>query len=606
MNGDTVLVFLIIGVASVLFASGRVRFDVVGLLVVLSLMLSGILTEREALAGFGNPVVLIVAGLLIVGEMLTRTGIAFAIGNWMTRVGGNSEVRLLVLLMLVAGVMGSVMSSTAVVAILIPAVVNVAGKTSINASRLLIPLSYGALISGMLTLIGTTPNLVASGELDGTGYEPFGFFSFTPIGAVVLLVAVLYMVFIGRHLLPGDKIVPPKPATATLQDLIAEFDLLSKFHRLRVNAQSPLVGVALSESRLSNHRARVVVIERSGRFGITTTAAPSSDKMIRAGDILVIQADPSNVTAIEEVFKLERVVIGDAERKRWVNEVGLATVLIHPESRLTRKTLHEVRFRTRAGLQVLALRRSGEVLTEFLDVKLRLGDALLVLGPWKRIVELRRDVHDYLVLTLPTELDQVAPARNKAPVALAILLTMVALTALEIVPVTVAVLMAALAAVLTRCLTMEEAYRSIHWNSVVLIAAMLPVADALQKTGGVTLIVDWLVSGFGQSGPYLMMTSIFALTAILGMFMSNTGTAVLMAPIAISAAEALGVAPYAFVMTVAIAASAAYVTPMSSPVVTLVVAPGKYRFMDFVKVGLPLLLLTWGVAMVVTPLVFPF
>jgi di/tricarboxylate transporter len=569
-------------------------------------MLSGILTEREALAGFGNPVVLIVAGLLIVGEMLTRTGIAFAIGNWMTRVGGNSEVRLLVLLMLVAGVMGSVMSSTAVVAILIPAVVNVAGKTSINASRLLIPLSYGALISGMLTLIGTTPNLVASGELDGTGYEPFGFFSFTPIGAVVLLVAVLYMVFIGRHLLPGDKIVPPKPATATLQDLIAEFDLLSKFHRLRVNAQSPLVGVALSESRLSNHRARVVVIERSGRFGITTTAAPSSDKMIRAGDILVIQADPSNVTAIEEVFKLERVVIGDAERKRWVNEVGLATVLIHPESRLTRKTLHEVRFRTRAGLQVLALRRSGEVLTEFLDVKLRLGDALLVLGPWKRIVELRRDVHDYLVLTLPTELDQVAPARNKAPVALAILLTMVALTALEIVPVTVAVLMAALAAVLTRCLTMEEAYRSIHWNSVVLIAAMLPVADALQKTGGVTLIVDWLVSGFGQSGPYLMMTSIFALTAILGMFMSNTGTAVLMAPIAISAAEALGVAPYAFVMTVAIAASAAYVTPMSSPVVTLVVAPGKYRFMDFVKVGLPLLLLTWGVAMVVTPLVFPF
>jgi di/tricarboxylate transporter len=590
----------------VLFASGRVRFDVVGLLVVLSLMLSGILTEREALAGFGNPVVLIVAGLLIVGEMLTRTGIAFAIGNWMTRVGGNSEVRLLVLLMLVAGVMGSVMSSTAVVAILIPAVVNVAGKTSINASRLLIPLSYGALISGMLTLIGTTPNLVASGELDGTGYEPFGFFSFTPIGAVVLLVAVLYMVFIGRHLLPGDKIVPPKPATATLQDLIAEFDLLSKFHRLRVNAQSPLVGVALSESRLSNHRARVVVIERSGRFGITTTAAPSSDKMIRAGDILVIQADPSNVTAIEEVFKLERVVIGDAERKRWVNEVGLATVLIHPESRLTRKTLHEVRFRTRAGLQVLALRRSGEVLTEFLDVKLRLGDALLVLGPWKRIVELRRDVHDYLVLTLPTELDQVAPARNKAPVALAILLTMVALTALEIVPVTVAVLMAALAAVLTRCLTMEEAYRSIHWNSVVLIAAMLPVADALQKTGGVTLIVDWLVSGFGQSGPYLMMTSIFALTAILGMFMSNTGTAVLMAPIAISAAEALGVAPYAFVMTVAIAASAAYVTPMSSPVVTLVVAPGKYRFMDFVKVGLPLLLLTWVVAMVVTPLVFPF
>jgi len=589
-----------------LFASGRVRFDFVGLLVVLSLMLSGILTEREALAGFGNPVVLIVAGLLVVGEMLTRTGIAFAIGNWMTRVGGSSEVRMLVVLMLVAGVLGSVMSSTAVVAILIPVVINVAGKTNINASRLLIPLSYGALISGMLTLIATTPNLVASEELSGSGYGAFGFFSFAPIGTAVLLVGILYMVFVGRHLLPGDKIAPPKPKTQSLRELIAEFDLLPRLHRLHVNAQSPLVGAALNESQLSSHQARVVVIERSGRFGIATTAAPSSDKMIRAGDILVIQADPSNITVIEEAFKLERVAIGDAERKRWAQDVGLATVLIHPESRLAGKTLHEVKFRTRAGLQVLALRRGGEVLTEFLDVKLRLGDALLVLGPWKKIVELRHDVHDYLVLTLPTELDQVAPARNKAPVALLILLTMVALSAFKIVPVTVAVLMAALAAVMTRCLTMEEGYRAIHWNSVVLIAAMLPVADALQKTGGVTLIVDGLVSGLGQSGPYAMMTGIFALTAILGMFMSNTGTAVLMAPIAISAAEALGVAPYAFVMTVAIAASAAYVTPMSSPIVTLVVAPGNYRFMDFVKVGLPLLLLTWGVAMVITPLVFPF
>ncbi|UCG87770.1 MAG: SLC13 family permease [Gemmatimonadota bacterium] len=606
MNSDALYVFVLIAIASALFASGRLRMDVIALLVVLALMLGGILTEREALSGFGNPVVLIVAGLLVVGEMLTRTGIAFAIGNWMARVSGDSEVRLLVLLMLAAGLLGSVMSSTAVVAILIPVVVNVAGNTSVNVSRLLLPMSYGALISGMLTLIATTPNLVASGELGQAGYEPFKFFSFTPIGAVVLLAGIAYMLVIGRHLLPGDKVVPPKPAATSLRDLIGDFDLLARFHRFRVPVRSPLVGRTIRESGLSSHDARVVVLERTGRFGLSSIAEPGPNHTIRPGDILVIQADTSNAVQVEHESDLERLRISHADRQRWVRDVGLATVLIHPESRLIGKTLHEAEFRSRFGLQVLAVRRSGRVLTRFLDEKLRLGDALLVLGPWKKIGQLRYNVHDYVVLTLPAELDQVAPARRKAPVAALILLGMVTITVLEIVSVVAAVLMAGLAAVFTRCLTMEEGYRSIHWSSVVLIAAMLPVADALQKTGGVEIIVDGLVSSVGEAGPYFMMTGLFFLTAVLGMFLSNTATAVLMAPIAISAAEALGVAPYAFVMTVAIAASAAYVTPVSSPIVTLVVAPGKYRFIDFVKVGSPLLLISWVVTMVVTPLLFAF
>jgi len=606
LNGDTLFVILLIVAASILFASGRIRMDVIALLVVLALVLSGVLTEREALSGFGNPVVLIVAGLLVVGEMLARTGIAFAIGNWMARVSGDSELRLLILLMFVAALLGSVMSSTAVVAILIPVAVNVAGKSSVNISRLLLPLSYGALISGMLTLIATTPNLVASGELDQAGYEPFKFFSFTPIGAAVLLAGIVYMVVIGRHILHGDKVVPPKPVAVSLRDLIADFDLLARFHRFRVPAQSPLVGRTIRDSGISGYSARVVVLERTGRFGLSSIAEPGPDHMIRAGDILVIQADAAVALRLEQVSDLERLGIGTADRERWVRDVGLATVLIHPESRLIAKTLHEAEFRSRFGLQVLAVRRSGRVLTQFLDEKLRLGDALLVIGPWKKISQLRYNLHDYVVLTLPAELEQVAPARRKAPVAALILLAMVVLSVLEIVPVVVAVLMAALAAVFTRCLTMEEGYRSIHWSSVVLIAAMLPVADALQKTGGVEMIVDGLVSVGGEAGPYAIMTGLFFLTATLGMFLSNTATAVLMAPIAISAAEAMGVAPYAFVMTVAIAASAAYVTPVSSPVVTLVVAPGKYRFIDFVKVGSPLLMISWVVTMVVTSLIFSF
>ena len=606
MNPDTLFVFILIGLASLLFASGRIRLDIVALLVVLALTVSGVLTEREALAGFGHPVVLIVAGLLVVGEMLTRTGLAFSIGDWMAKVAGDSEVRLLVVLMLVAGFMGSVMSSTAVVAILIPVVVNIAGKTSVNPSRLLLPMSYGALISGMLTLIATTPNLVASAELRQTGYDPFNFFSFTPIGVAVLVAATLYMVVTGRHLLPGDKLVPPKPPSASLRDLVDEFDLLAQLHRFRVRSESPLVGQTLRDAGLSSYQARIVVVERAGRFGTLTTAVPDGDKMLQPGDAVVVQVDATHVVRVEEDFRLERLQITDLERRRWAHAVGLATVLIHPESRLVGKTLLDTHFRTRFGLQVMALRRSGQALTDFIDEKLQVGDALLVLGPWKKIAELRSNIHDYVVLTLPAEMDQIAPARQKAPVALAILLGMVLLTVLELVPVSAAVLLAALAAVFTGCISMEEGYRSIHWSSLVLIAGMLPVADALQKTGGVDLIVNGLVSGIGDAGPYVMMTGLFFITAGLGMFLSNTATAVLLAPIAISAAQALDVPPYAFVMTVAIAASAAYGTPVSSPVVTLVVEPGKYRFADFLKVGLPLVLVTWVVNMLVTPLVFPF
>lgn len=606
MNADTLFVFVVIAVASILFASGRVRLDIVALLSLLALSMGGVLTEREALSGFGSPVVLIVAGLLVVGEMLTRTGVALAIGDWLARLAGDSEVRLLVLLMLVSGLLGSVMSSTAVVAILIPVVANIAGQTSVNVSRLLLPMSYGALISGMLTLIATTPNLVVNAELDQAGFVPFSFFAFTPIGAAVLVAAVVYMVVLGRFLLPGDRVMPPKPPSTSLRDLLREFDLFGRFHRFRIPSTSPLAGQTLREAALGRFGVRVTVWEREGRFGVVTTPAPGPDLTLQAGETILVEGDAPDARRLQAESRLERLDITDAEWRRWAHEVGLARVLIHPESRLAGKTLHEVQFRSRFGLQVLAGRRAGKVIADFLHEKLHVGDSLLVLGSWKRIGRLRQDIHDYVVVTLPEEAAQIAPERRRAPVAIAILLGMVLLAALEIVPVSIAVLLAALAAVFTGCISMEEGYRSIHWSSVILIAGMLPIADALQNTGGVELIVDGLVSVVGDDGPYVMMTGLFFLSAGLGLFLSNTATAVLLAPIAITTAAALEVAPHAFVMTVAIAASAAYSSPVSSPVVTLVVEPGKYRFLDFVKVGGPLLVLTWIVSMLVTPMVFPF
>ena len=608
MSSDAATVFGILGVAGVLFASGRVRLDVTALLVVLALTLSGVLTPREALAGFGDPVVILVAGLLVVGEMLSRTGVAFGMGRWLMRAGGASETRLLVLLMLAAGILGSVMSSTAVVAVLIPVAITISTKTDLNAPHLLMPLSFAALVSGMLTLIATTPNLVVSGYLADKGLEPFGFFSFTPIGLAVLVFAVVYMVVVGRHLLPGDQVAPPKSEARTLEDLWTGFGLEGRMHRLRVPGSSPLHGRTLAEAQIGTRfHARVFGIERVARLaGRELLPSPGADAEIHEGDVLCVAAEREDAEALATEMGLEPHGIGGRDLELWKRELGMAVVLVHPESRLVGNALRESAFRSSHALHVLGIRRRGDTVPAFADEPLEIGDSLLVHGSWHAIGRLQSEAHDFVVLTLPLELDEVAPARRLAPVALGILAAMVLLAAFDVVPVVTAVLLAALAAVFTRCLSMEDAYRAIHWSSLVLIAGMLPVADALESTGGVDLIVEALVSGLGDAGPYVMMSAVFALTAGLGLVLSNTATAVLVAPVAVRAADVIGVSPYPLAMTVAIAASAAFVTPFSTPVVTLVVAPGGYRFGDFVKVGLPLLVLTWVTTLLVTPVFFPF
>ena len=335
-------------------------------------------------------------------------------------------------------------------------------------------------------------------------------------------------------------------------------------------------------------------------------AAPDSDAEIHGGDALCVVSKPEAAEALAAAESLAPLEIGVADHARLSRELGLAVVLVHPESRLVGIALREAEFRSIHELNVLGLRRRGDIVAPFVDEPLESGDSLLVLGTWHPISRLQGDTRDFVVLKLPRELDEVAPARQRAPVALAIVTGMVLLAALGLVPVVAAVLLAALAAVFTRCLSMEEGYRAIHWSSLVLIAGMLPIADALESTGGVDLIVEALMRGVGDASPYVVMTVLFVLTAGLGLILSNTATAVLIVPIALRAAVVLGISPYPLAMTVAIAASAAFVTPFSTPVVTLVVAPGSYRFVDFAKVGLPLLVLVWATTLLVTPVFFPF
>ena len=607
MGWETIFVFALVALAGIAMATGRVRMDVTAFLVVLALGLSGILSPKEALAGFSDPVVLTIASLLIVGEALARTGIAAGIGGWVIRLAGSSENRTLFLLMISSAILSSIMSSTAVVAIFIPVAVNIAHTTGMSRSRILLPMAYAVIIGGMMTLLATAPNLIVSGALEKSGFDPLAFFSFTPIGAAVLIVAIVYVMLTGRRLFPKAKKKSGSETLVGIRELAERYGLVGGIHRIVIPARSTLVGTALAETGLgSNYGVRILGVERTERFVARVIGAPSADLRIRAGDVLIVQAHGSEFVRCIEDLELNVQPMQERHSKLMVRDVGVAEVLIPPESSLKGKSLRESMFRSRYQLEVIGVRRANQVVEDDLDERLRPGDTLLVLGPWVRIQHLQSDAGDFVVLTLPSEVAVVAPARKRAPIAVAAVVAMVVFSALNIVPLVYVVMATAVVMILTRCLTMQDAYRCMHWSAVFLIAGMLPIADALQKTGGVDLIVRGLMLEFGGFGPMVMMGALFIATAILGGLLSSSPTAVLMAPVAISIASAMGVEPYAFVMAVAIAASSAYISPISSPVGTLIMEPGGYRYMDFVKAGVPLLLLTWIVAMAIIPLLFSF
>ena len=605
---DSTFVFVLIAVAGILMASNRVRFDVVALLVVLTLMLSGILTVGQSLAGFGSSVVILVVGLLVVGEMLARTGVARAVGDWIMKKGGNDETRLLVLIMVSSALLGSVMSSTAIVAIFIPIVLRIAAQTNLNASRMLMPMSYAALISGMLTLIATTPNIVVHEELKGAGYEGFGFFSFAPVGLAVLVVAILYMLFLGRKLLPEEGKRPSADhRQRTLFELWEDFRIGETVDTMRIERGSPLAGKSIDQTALeSRYKVRIHGIVRHTGRSEERMASPPPDTTLHVNDELLVIGDSEGHERLSAEESLTRLPATERNRQRWLWEIGGAAVLVHPDSRLVGKSLREAEFRSKHNLHVMGVRRKQAPLPDYKDEPLESSDSLLIVGPWSRIQQMQTLAHDFVVLEMPSDYADIVPSYRRMSTALAILVIMVLLTIFDVVPLVAAVLMAAMAAVFTRCLTMEDAYRSIPWSSIVLIAGMLPLADALQVSGGSDLIVDALMAAVGDSEPGVMLTVIFFLTAGLGLVLSNTASAVLVVPIAITAAEVLGVSPYPFAVAVLVAASAAYSTPVSTPVVTLVVEPGRYGFIDFVKVGVPLLLLTYVVTLFVAPLIFPY
>ncbi len=604
MPWDLAVVLGLLLVCIVLFMIDWPRMDVVALSAMVALPVFGIITVQEAFAGFSDPNVVLIAALFVIGEGITRAGIALQVGQWLAKKAGSSELKLVVLLMVSVGLLGSVMSSTGIVAIFIPVVLNVTSRLNIHPGRMMMPLSVAGLISGMMTLVATPPNMIVDSALESEGMEGFGFFSFTPMGLTILVLSVGYMM-IARNWLTF-----PEPASnsvskrRTLRKFIEEYQLQNRAFRLQVPYSSDLVGHTLGELELRQRSGvNLIGIERKGR-GATHLLNPIAQTEIRPADVLLVDlVHPENdLQRFVDELGLELLPIDEVYFQQQSRNVGMAEVAVVPESTLIGKTIVEKQFRTEHGLSVIGLRRGGEAVQGVLaEEKLRPGDILLVIGPWKQIHHLRTHKRDFLVLSLPAEVDDVAPAISQAPWALVSVATMIVLMVSGLVPNAIAALIACLMMGLFRCIDVESAYKSIRWQSVFLIVGMMPFAVALEKTHGIEMAVEFLMDVLDGAGTHVLLAVLFILTTGFSLVISNTATAILMAPIAMSIAKQLDVSPYPFVMTVAIAASAAFMTPVASPVNTLVMGPGEYKFSDYLKIGTPFTCLVLVVCVIVIP-----
>ena len=601
-----VLVLLLLAAAIVMFAINKPRLDAVALIMLVALPFTGTITMSEALDGFSDSNIVLIAALFVIGDGLVRTGVAQRVGDWLIATAGRSEVRLISLLMAAACGLGSIMSSTAVTAIFIPVALRISKSAKIAPSVLMMPLSMGALISGMMTLVATAPNLVVNSELERHGIAGFGFFSFTPFGAPVLALAILYMMF-ARRWLNADASMKAS-GRPSLADWIDEYKLAEREYRVRVPDHSPLAGKTLAELHLrSTSGANILAIERNRKFA-REMVRPTAGAELMAGDILLVDlsAPSSNIAAVRRQFELEELPLSGDYFMDRSQEIGMVEVILPPTSDLIGQTIVNAQFRTRFGLTVVGMRRGiAAQKGSLLDKALKAGDTLLLIGPWKDIERLQSDGHDLAIIKLPAEISEVLPAPGKTAQALACLALVVGLMVSGVLPNVQAALIGCLLMGALGCISLTSAYRAVDWKTIVLIVGMLPFSLALQRTGGVDLAADALRSLTSGAGDRVVLATLFTITAMLGMFISNTATAVLMAPVGIAVAHEMHLSPYPFAMIVALAASTAFMTPVSSPVNTLVVAPGNYTFADFVRIGVPFSVIVLIVCVVMVPWLLP-
>lgn len=603
----SVLVLLIISLA--LFVLGKPRMDVVAVLLVIAMPFTGLISVSEALKGFSDPSVILIAALFVVGEALVRTGVTQWIGDQLSLRSGGSEAKMLVLLILFAAGLSAFMSSTGVVAIFIPIVLSAARKVHIPPNRLMMPLSIAALISGMLTLVATPPNMVLNAELIRQGYDGFGFFDFSLFGVPVLVFAILYMLFMRRFLSPGKQASTSASLRPRFRDLLERYGLADRIARIAIPAASNITGHRLDELGLfGRDGVAIFALERRRRHGREFLLPQAHEQIVANDRLIVILSSPSfDLDGYIALHDLQRCASFENSTPLPNRDVGLVEAMVPPNSPLVGKSPVEANLRTISELSVLGICRSQQPVTgDVANTQLKAGDTLLLSGPWRTIQRLQEHRRDLVLLELPEEAEEYVPERKRAKTAIAILAAMVLAMTFGVLPNAQIALITCIALGVFGCIDLPSAYRAINWQTLVLIAGMIPFALALERAGGVDLAAATVLDTFGESAPRVVLGTLFLVTMTLSLFMSNTATAVLMGPIALAIAKGMGASPEPFMMCVALAASTAFMTPVASPVNLLVLSPGGYRFVDFLKIGTPLALFTLLVAVGLLPIVYDF
>lgn len=607
-----VITIITLILAAIGFVWGKIRADIVALIALLVLALSGVITTGEALSGFSNPIVIMMIGLFVVGGAIFNTGLAKIIGARLLKLAGNSQTRMFLLVMGATALIGAFVSNTGTVALMLPIVVSMAAASGVSVSRFLMPLAFASSLGGMMTLIGTPPNLVVAEVWEEAGNGPLSFFAFFPAGAVCLVAGTLLLFPLSRWFLSKKREGKAEGKTAkTLDDLVEEYSLEESLYQLSVGTDSPVIGKTIADLHMrSGYGLDVLEVRKGDNPGrlIKNVSQHAADPSapLSAGETLFVRGDKVAVEAFAEEFFLS-VAEAEADSLQFY-DIGMAEIVPLPNSPVLRNTIAQIGFRKHYHVNVVGIRRKNSIITDGIsDMRILQGDVLLVQGSWDAIAGLSDESKLWVVLGQPLKEAAKVTLDYKAPIAAIIMAAMVVALVFDFIPPVMSVLLAAVLMILTGCFrNVADAYKAINWESAVLIAAMMPMSFALEKTGVSELVAGSLVSGLGQFGPMMLLAGVFFTTSIMTLFISNTATAVLMAPIAMESAVAFGVSPLPFLFAVTYGASLCFASPFSTPPNALVMPAGQYTFLDYIKVGLPLQLLLGLLMIFVLPLFFPF
>jgi len=608
------LIILIITIA--LFIWGKFTPDIVALLSMLSLYIFGILDAKETLSGFSNPTVIMIAALFIIGEGLSQTGWTAQAGQKFVQWAGKSFPKLLVILTLGSGVLSGFVSNTGTVATLLPVTISSAWKMGTLPSKVLMPVAFGSNTGGLLTLTGTPPNIIVSNALVETGKEGFSFFEFGLIGFPLLIIALVYFRYVGHKLLPKNQTNnKPVDIDSTIHNWIEAYKIEDDYYRLRIRSLSPLIGTTFSDWDFERKfNVKVIRLKRrhpnrlKGTRPFIEFPTPTDD--MRYHDIITVKGETEAINRLMITFRLGLLPlepIADELKHNLINqEVGMTEVLVTPKSFLVGRKIQLGNYFKRFGVQLLGASRNNKPYLEK-EIVVRAGDGFIIRGTWEDIDNLKGQHENLVICGSPEGMAKnVENLTSKSYISMVALLIMILLLVFNIVPGSIAALISAGIVILTGCIPISKAYNAVSWTSVIMIGAMIPMGIALQKTGAAQIAANSLVTSLGSIHPIMLLGGVFLLTTGLSQVINNSATAVLMAPIAILAASTLQLSPEPFMIAVAISASTAFLTPVGTTTNAMVMSAGGYTFVDYLKVGAPLLLIFLIVTLILVPLIWPF